>query len=53
MICLRTLLRIYEKNPTQKKLKNKSFLVARATLSSQEFCFGGITSKPKLESCKD
>jgi hypothetical protein len=34
MICLRTLLRIYEKNPTQKIFKIKSFLAARAALSS-------------------
>jgi hypothetical protein len=29
MICLRTLLRIYEKNPTQKSFKIKSFLAAQ------------------------
>jgi hypothetical protein len=31
MICLRTLLRIYEKNPIQKSFEIKSFLAARRT----------------------
>jgi hypothetical protein len=48
MISLRTLLRIYEKNPTQKSFKIKSFLAAQAALSSQGFCFGGITPKLKI-----
>jgi hypothetical protein len=35
-----------KKNPTQDNLKRKSFLAA--ALSSQGFCFGGITPKPKI-----
>jgi hypothetical protein len=49
MICLRTLLRIYKNSPTKKILKNKIKLVAQAALSSQGFCFWGITPKPKIK----
>jgi hypothetical protein len=38
-----------KKISTQKNLKTKSFLVARATLSSQGFCFWGITPELKIE----
>jgi hypothetical protein len=48
MICLRTLLRINEKNPTQKSQNPKSFLAARAALSSQEFLFLGHNSWTKI-----
>jgi hypothetical protein len=37
-----------KKGPTQKSYKKKSFLAARAALSSQGFCFGGITPKLKI-----
>jgi hypothetical protein len=33
----------------QKSLKTKSFLAARAALSSQGFCFWGITPRLKIE----
>jgi hypothetical protein len=36
MICLRTLLKIYEKNPTQKSFKIKSFLVAQSCPHDQK-----------------
>jgi hypothetical protein len=48
MVCSRTLLRIYEKKSNPKKFKNKSFLATRVALSSQGFCFWGITPKPKI-----
>jgi hypothetical protein len=48
MTCLRTLLRIYGKNPTQKSFKIKSFLVARAAPRTKELCFWGITPKPNI-----
>jgi hypothetical protein len=35
IICLRTLLRIYKKNPTQKSFKIYIFLVARAARTSK------------------
>jgi hypothetical protein len=37
-----------KKNPTQKSLKTKRFLVAQATLSSQGFCFWGVTPGLKI-----
>jgi hypothetical protein len=37
-----------KKNPTQKSLKEKSFLHAQAALSSQGFCFWGITHGLKI-----
>jgi hypothetical protein len=37
-----------KKNPTQKSLKEKSFLAARAALSSQGFCFWGIAPRLKI-----
>jgi hypothetical protein len=40
MICLRTLLRIYEKKSNPKKLKIKSFLVAEAAMTSPGSFFG-------------
>jgi hypothetical protein len=43
MICLRTLLRIYGKKSNPKKLKNKSFLVARSCPHHKKMCFWGIT----------
>jgi hypothetical protein len=39
-ICLRTLLRIYEKNPTQKSLKIKSFWLPEATRITKKCVFG-------------
>jgi hypothetical protein len=45
MICLRTLLRIYGKKSNPKKLEIKGFLAARRI---KEFCFWGITPKPKI-----
>jgi hypothetical protein len=39
MICLRTLLRIYEKKSNPKKLKNKKFLAARAIRRTEELLF--------------
>jgi hypothetical protein len=36
-----------KKVATQKSFKIKSFLVARAALSSQGFCFWGITPRLK------
>jgi hypothetical protein len=38
-----------KKVTTQKSLKTKSFLAARAALSSQGFCFWGITPGLKIE----
>jgi hypothetical protein len=37
-----------KKNSTQKSLKIKSFLAARVALSSQGFCFWGITPGLKI-----
>jgi hypothetical protein len=37
-----------KKNPTQKSKKTKSFLPARVVLSSQGFCFWGITPGLKI-----
>jgi hypothetical protein len=37
-----------KKVTTQKSLKTKSFLAARAALSSQGFCFWGITLGLKI-----
>jgi hypothetical protein len=37
-----------KKSPTQKSKKIKSFLAARAVLSSQGLCFWGITPKPTI-----
>jgi hypothetical protein len=41
VICLRTFLRIYEKNPIQKSLKIKSFLAARSCLHDKIKVFLG------------
>jgi hypothetical protein len=48
MICLRTLLRIYEKNPTQKSLKIKCFLAAKAAYMTKKICFWGVTLSPEI-----
>jgi hypothetical protein len=40
-ICLRTLLRIYEKNPIQKSLKIKSFLAAQSCPHDKKNCVLG------------
>jgi hypothetical protein len=48
MICLKTLLRIYEKISNSKKLKINKKLAARATLSSEGLCFWGIIPKPNI-----
>jgi hypothetical protein len=48
MVCLRTLLRIYEKKSNPIFFKIKSFLAAQVALSLQGFCFWGITPKPKI-----
>ena len=37
-----------KKIPTQKNLKTKSFLAAQVALSSQGFCFWGITHGIKI-----
>jgi hypothetical protein len=41
-------LRIYEKRTNPKSFKNKKSLAAQAALSSQEFCFWGITPKIRM-----
>jgi hypothetical protein len=41
MICLRTLLRIYEKKSNPKKLKDKKFLAARSCPNDQKHVFLG------------
>jgi hypothetical protein len=41
MICLRTLLRIFEKNPIQKSLKIKSFLAAQSYPHDKKNVFWG------------
>jgi hypothetical protein len=41
MICLRNLLRIYEKNPIQKSFKIKSFLAAQSCLHDKINVFLG------------
>jgi hypothetical protein len=46
MICLRTLLRIYEKISNSKKLK--VYWLPEATCKSKEFCFWGITTKLEI-----
>jgi hypothetical protein len=51
MVYLRTLSRIYEKNPTQESFKIKSFLAALVTLAAlclQRFFLGGITPKSNI-----
>jgi hypothetical protein len=48
MICLRTLLRIYEKIQSKKIKKLKVFLAAQVAPRTKEFCFWGITPKPKI-----
>jgi hypothetical protein len=42
-----------KKNPTQKCLKIEFFLAAQIAPRTKEFCFGGITPKPKIGSCKN
>jgi hypothetical protein len=37
-----------KKNPTQKAKKQKLCLVAQAAPRTKEFCFWGITPKPKI-----
>jgi hypothetical protein len=37
-----------EKNPMQKSLNFKKKLAAQTALRSKEFCFSGITPKPKI-----
>jgi hypothetical protein len=49
MICLRTLLRFYEKIQCKKVKKLKVFLAARAALRIKEFYFGGITPQSRIE----
>jgi hypothetical protein len=47
MICLGTLLRIYEKNPTQKSFKNKIKLAARSCPLDKKKVFLGHISVTK------
>jgi hypothetical protein len=51
MICVRTLLRINEKESNPKKLKNKKFLATQVAPRTKEFCFWGITPQPKIGIC--
>jgi hypothetical protein len=48
MICLRTLLRIYEKNPIQKSLKIKSFFGCLSCPKFTRILFLGHNSKPNI-----
>jgi hypothetical protein len=48
MMCLETLLRIYEKKFNPKKFKIKSFWLPRVAIMTNKFCYWGVLPKLKI-----